>query len=60
MKEIDMAIPLLVALSSLMVLRYVGGEFDDDSGAFRLFGGAFMLVALFARSLFNNVKRKHV
>ena len=40
MKEIDMAIPLLVALSSLMVLRYVGGEFDDDSGAFRLVWGS--------------------
>ena len=60
MKEIDMSVPLLVGLSSLMVLRYVGGELDDDSGAFRLFGGAFMLIALFARSLFNNVKRKHV
>ena len=60
LKEIDMSIPIVIGISSLMVLRYIGGEFDDDSGAFRLFGGAFMLFALFARSIFNVGKRKFV
>lgn len=61
MKEIDMLLPLLIFISSLMVLRYVGGELDEDNkGAFKLLGGSFMLVALFARSMFTNVKRKYV
>lgn len=60
MKELDMSIPVIIAFSSLMVLRYVGGEFEDDTGAFRLFGGAFMLFALFARSIFTVGKRKFV
>ena len=61
MKEIDMLLPLLIFISSLMVLRYVGGELDEDNkGAFKLMGGSFMLVALFARSMFTNVKRKYV
>jgi len=60
LKEIDMSVPIVVGISSLMVLRYVGGEFDDDTGAYRLFGGVFMLFALFARSIFNFGKRKFV
>jgi len=60
LKEIDMSIPFVIGLSSLMILRYIGGEFDDDSGAFRLFGGVFMLFALFARSIFSFGKRKWV
>lgn len=60
MTEIDMSVPLVIALSSLMVLRYVGGEFEDDTGAYRLFGGVFLLFALFARSIFNYGKRKFV
>ena len=55
-----MSVPIVVGISSLMVLRYVGGEFDDDTGAYRLFGGVFMLFALFARSIFNFGKRKFV
>ena len=60
LKEIDMSIPVVIGFSSLMILRYIGGEFDDDSGAFRLFGGIFMLFALFARSIFSFGKRKWV
>ena len=60
LKEIDMSIPLLIALSSLMVLRYYGREAGTDSGAFMLFGGGFMVFAIFARSLFNGGKRKYV
>jgi len=58
--EIDMSIPVVIMISSLMILRYIGGEFEDDSGAFRLFGGIFMLFALFSRSIFNYGKRKWV
>ncbi len=60
MREIDMSVPVVIMFSSLMVLRYIGGEFEDDSGAFRLFGGVFLLFALFARSIFNYGKRKWV
>lgn len=60
LQEIDISIPIVVAMSSLMILRYVGGELDDDSGAFRLFGGAFLLFALFARNIFKLGKRKYV
>jgi len=59
-KDIDMSIPIVIALSSLMVLRYIGGEIGDDSGAYKLFGGAFMLFALFARSIFTAGKRKYI
>jgi len=50
----------VIAFSSLMVLRYIGGEFEDDTGAYRLFGGVFMLFALFARSIFFFGKRKFI
>jgi GTPase SAR1 family protein len=60
LREIDMSVPVVILFSSLMVLRYIGGEFEDDSGAFRLFGGIFLLFALFARSIFNYGKRKWV
>ena len=60
LREIDMSIPVVIMISSLMILRYIGGEFEDDSGAFRLFGGIFMLFALFSRSIFNYGKRKWV
>ena len=60
LKEIDMSVPVVILFSSLMVLRYIGGEFEDDSGAFRLFGGVFLLFALFARSIFNYGKRRFV
>ena len=60
LREIDMSIPIVIMISSLMILRYIGGEFEDDSGAFRLFGGIFMLFALFSRSIFNYGKRKWV
>ena len=59
LKEIDISIPIVVAISSLMVMRYIGGEFEDDSGAFKLFGGGFLLFALFARNIFKLGKRKY-
>jgi len=55
-----MNIPVVIMISSLMILRYIEGEFEDDSGAFRPFGGIFMLFALLSRSIFNYGKRKWV
>ena len=60
LKEIDLSAPVIIGLSSLMVMRYIGGELGDDTGAFRLFGGAFMLFALFARGIFTAGKRKFI
>ena len=59
-KYIDFSLPVILCLSSLMVLRYFGGEMGTDSGAYKLFGGIFMVFALFARSIFTMAKRKFV
>jgi len=58
LREWDMSLPLIIMLSSLMILRYIGGEMGDDSGAYRLIGGAFLIFALFARNIFRAGKRK--
>ena len=47
LKEFDFSLVLVIILSSLMVLRYISGELGDDSGAMRLFGGIFLMFALF-------------
>ncbi|MEL7160795.1 MAG: tyrosine-type recombinase/integrase [Bacteroidota bacterium] len=60
LKEIDMSLAIIIGLSSLMVLRYVGGEMGTDAGAFRLIGGAFLVFALFARSILRFGKRRYV
>ena len=60
LKEVDMSLPIIIALSSLMILRYVGGEVGTDAGAFRLIGGAFLVFALFARSILRFGTRKYV
>lgn len=54
----DFSFVIVLVLSSLMVLRYVGGELDSDSGAFKLIGGIFLVFALFARSLFRVGRKK--
>ena len=59
-QEFDVTIVIVIVLSSLMVLRYVSGEIGDDSGAFRLIGGVFLMFALFARNIFRVGKRKFV
>ena len=59
-QEFDVTIIIVIVLSSLMVLRYVSGEIGDDSGAFRLIGGVFLMFALFARNIFRVGKRKFV
>lgn len=60
LQEINMSLPLIIMIASLMVLRYYGREAGDDSGAFMLLGGVFMIFALFARPLANLGKKKWV
>ncbi len=60
LKEFDFSLVLVIILSSLMVLRYISGELGDDSGAMRLFGGIFLMFALFARNIFRAGVRKYV
>ena len=60
LREIDFSIPMVIGLSSLMVLRYLGNEFEYDKDAFRLIGGGFLIFALYGRSVFSYGKRKFV
>ena len=60
LKEMDMSLVVIILLSSLMVLRYVGREVGSDRGAYMLIGGLFLVFALFARNLLNMGKRKFV
>ena len=60
LKEIDMSLFFVICISALMVLRYIGGELGDDTGAFRLIGGMALLFALFGRPLMRMGKRKFV
>lgn len=56
-----MTLPFLVILSSLMILRYVGRELgDEDTGAYKLIGGAALLFLLFGRPIFRQTKRKYI
>lgn len=57
-KEIDMSLPILIALSSLMILRYFGRETGETS--YQFIGAIFMMFALFGRTFFNSFKRKFV
>jgi len=59
-QPIDMSMPFMILLASLMILRYVGREMGDDKDAFMLIGGIFMCFALFARPLLTKAKRKYV
>ena len=59
--DIDMTVPFVVLLSCLMILRYVGRELgDEDTGAYKLIGGAALLFLLFGRPIFRQTKRKYV
>jgi integrase/recombinase XerD len=57
-KEVDMSLPILIGLSSLMILRYFGRETGETS--YQFIGAIFMMFALFGRSFFNSFKRKFV
>lgn len=58
LKEVDMTIVVIIALSSLMILRYYGKENDESSMTF--IGGFFMVFALFARTLMRGGTRKYI
>lgn len=57
-QEIDFSVPLLIAFSSLIALRYLGPELGDQAGPFRFIAGVALVVALFSRSIFRTLKRK--
>ena len=59
-QEINMALPLIIMVSSLMILRYYGRETGEDSSAMMFFGGIFLVFALFARPLANLGKRRWI
>ncbi|MEM1325922.1 MAG: tyrosine-type recombinase/integrase [Bacteroidota bacterium] len=59
-KPIDLTLFFVVALSSLMVMRYVGGEIGSDAGAYKLIGGAAFVFAIFARYFYAFGKRKYI
>ena len=56
--EVDFTVILIICISSLMGLRYMGSEFGEDGGAFRLIGGLALVFAIFARPIFRSLKRK--
>jgi hypothetical protein len=57
-QEVDFSVPLLIAFSSLIALRYLGPEMGDQAGPFRFIAGIALVVALFSRSIFRTLKRK--
>lgn len=59
-QEIDMTLVVLVGIGFLAIFRYIGGEIGSDSGAFKLIGGASIIVLLFIRPLLNAMRRKHI
>lgn len=58
MQEIDMSLILLLILGGFAILRYYGRESGEKDLQF--IGGAIMIIMLFARYLFNGVKRKSI
>jgi hypothetical protein len=59
--DVDMTMPLLLILGSLMILRYIGRELgDEDTGAYKLIGGVSILFLLFGRPIFQVTKRKFI
>jgi len=59
-KEIDMTLVVLLGVGFLAVFRYIGGEIGSDKGAFKLIGGASIIVLLFVRPLLTSMKRKFI
>lgn len=58
--EIDFSVPLIIAFSSLLVLRYLGSELGHNAGAFRLLGGIALVIAFFSRRIFKALRKKYV
>lgn len=59
-QEIDMTLVVLVGIGFLAIFRYIGGEIGSDSGAFKLIGGASIIILLFIRPLLTAMKRKFI
>ncbi len=59
-QEIDFSVPLIIAFSSLLVLRYLGNELGSNAGAFRLLGGIALVIAFFSRRIFRALRRRYV
>ena len=60
LKEIDMTYFFVFALSTLMILRYVAKEIGHDEDAYKLFGGAALIFALFARQIHRLTKKRYI
>jgi hypoxanthine phosphoribosyltransferase len=58
LREIDMSLFLLLILGGFAILRYYGRESGEKDLQF--IGGAIMIIMLFARYLFNGIKRKAI
>lgn len=58
MQEIDMSLVLLLILGGFAILRYYGRESGEKDLQF--IGGAIMIVLLFARYLFNGIRRRGI
>lgn len=59
-RAVDFSLPIILMICSLVVLRYIRPDISSDASAYRLIGGASMIFALFARTLFQFTKRKFV
>jgi hypothetical protein len=59
-QEVDFSIPLVIGISSLFVLRYLGSELGENAGAFRLLGGIALVFSFFSRTIFRVLKRKFI
>lgn len=59
-KEIDMTMAVLICIGGLAVFRYIGGEIGSDMGAYKLIGGASIILLLFARPILTLMKRKYI
>lgn len=57
---IDFSVPVVICVAGLMVFRYIASEMEIDSGAYRMIGGASLVILLFAREFFKKTKRTYV
>ena len=57
--EINFLIPLLIAVSCLIVFRYLSHLAPFDSDTFKVFGGIALVIILFARPLITLSKKKN-
>lgn len=58
LREYDMTLIIILAFGLLAMFRYVSGELDD--GAYRLIGGAGMVLLLLSRFFFSHTRRRTI